>query len=88
MKFWRSTTVSPGKRPSLSHPIQGHDRPTAIKIVPRSINVRDILASLTPDEGLSHIDIPHHNGQGSARCLMPSHTNRIYTTKVRKPEPP
>jgi hypothetical protein len=50
VKFWRSTTISPGKRPSLSHPIQGHDKPTAIKIVPRSINVLDILASLTPDE--------------------------------------
>src|SRR4029077_13192556 len=66
VKFWLSTTISPGKRPSLSHPIQGHKRPTATKIIPTRINVRGTLASLKPKKDFSHIDIPQHNTQGSA----------------------
>jgi len=38
--LWRSTTMSPGKRPS--HPSHGHNKPAATKTSPSRINVLDI----------------------------------------------
>jgi hypothetical protein len=55
VKFCRSTTISPGKRPSLSHPIQGHNRPPA----PR-------LAQGCLPETERRSFLPRHNGQGLA----------------------
>jgi hypothetical protein len=45
------TTISPGRRPSRSTPIHRHSRPTATRMSPRRMSVRDILGSQMLEEG-------------------------------------